>query len=490
VLHRAICRVTGAGITVVAAAGNDSRSSASRVPAAYNEVITVSALADLDGKPGALGGPRCWSWGGYDSDESFADFSNYGSDVDIIAPGKCIWSSVPGSSYGYSSGTSMATPAVTGAAALYKASRPHATPAEVREALMYLANGGWRTSTDPDTIHEKLLDVSKLGALGTYKLAAGPDGFIDEQGGSTVVPITVTRSSTFFERVRLSVSGIPAGWTASLNTTSLLGWTATSATLTVTVPPSTAEGIYDLTVTGTNQGRSLSAIAQVVVAGDTPTAFPPSSAKAKTNVALGASTASVVVAWPAATDPTSAIAAYEFESSLDGGAWTGTTAVPGSVRSVLTDLVVRGAYQFRVRARDTAGTWSEWAPTATSYRATVYNDRNTELRYAGTWTGSVSASATSQTLKSSDRNGANVRYTFTGRGISVVAPMSATRGWFEVRIDGVYVGKVSLASAILKHRQTVFSTAWETTATHTIELRVVTSSSRTKASLDAFVVLR
>jgi hypothetical protein len=68
--------------------------------------------------------------------------------------------------------------------------------------------------------------------------------------------------------------------------------------------------------------------------------------------------------------------------------------------------------------------------------------------------------------------------------------MSATRGWFEVRIDGVYVGKVSLASAILKHRQTVFSTAWETTATHTIELRVVTSSSRTKASLDAFVVLR
>ena len=40
-----------------------------------------------------------------------------------------------------------------------------------------------------------------------------------------VVPVTVTRSSTFFERIRLSVTGIPSGWTATLTATSLLGWT-------------------------------------------------------------------------------------------------------------------------------------------------------------------------------------------------------------------------------------------------------------------------
>ena len=96
ILHAAICRLVQSGVTVVAAAGNDAGNAARRVPAAYNEVITVSALADTDGKPGALGGHRCYSWGSYDSDDTFANFSNYGADVDLIAPGKCIWSTIPG----------------------------------------------------------------------------------------------------------------------------------------------------------------------------------------------------------------------------------------------------------------------------------------------------------------------------------------------------------------------------------------------------------
>ena len=114
ILHAAICRLNAAGITVVAAAANERRSAANYVPAAYNEVITVSALADTDGRSGGRGGPRCYSWGTYDRDDTFADFSNYGSDVDLIAPGKCIWSTRAGGSYGYSSGTSMAAPSSVG----------------------------------------------------------------------------------------------------------------------------------------------------------------------------------------------------------------------------------------------------------------------------------------------------------------------------------------------------------------------------------------
>ena len=145
----------------------------------------MSALADTDGRPGGLGGNRCFSWGGYDKDDTFADFSNYGADVDIIAPGKCILSTIPGPGYAYMSGTSMAAPTVTGAVALYKASRPKATPAEVREALRYLGNLNWKTSTDPDPTHEPLLDVSRIGPLGTFALTPGASAPVVE-GNTTL----------------------------------------------------------------------------------------------------------------------------------------------------------------------------------------------------------------------------------------------------------------------------------------------------------------
>src|SRR6476661_1647437 len=193
-LHAAICRLVKSGVTVVAAAANDSGNASLRVPGSYDEVITVSALADTDGKPGGLGGNRCFSWGTYDSDDTFADFSNYGPDVDLIAPGKCIWSTIP-SGYQYMSGTSMAAPHVTGAVALLKASRPDLTPAEVREALIYLGTADWRTSTDPDRTHEPLLDVSRIGPRGDFSIAADA-----HPGDATVVDLAIDRSPTSFER--------------------------------------------------------------------------------------------------------------------------------------------------------------------------------------------------------------------------------------------------------------------------------------------------
>ena len=173
-------------MTVVAAAGNDSGSAAARVPAAYNEVITVSALADTDGKPGGLGGHRCYSWGTYDEDDTYADFSNRGSDVDLIAPGKCIWSTIP-SGYAYMSGTSMAAPHVTGAVALLKSGRPYRRPAEVKEALQYLGTYDWKTSTDPDGNPDKLLDVSRIGPRGDFSVSAGPD--VHDRRGRRTSPL-------------------------------------------------------------------------------------------------------------------------------------------------------------------------------------------------------------------------------------------------------------------------------------------------------------
>jgi subtilisin len=155
-MHAAICESVAAGITYAVAAGNDSENVANSTPAAYDEVITVSALADFNGLPGGGAPSTCRS----DVDDTFASFSNFGSDVDLIAPGVCINSTWMLGGYNTISGTSMASPHVAGGAALYKATHPTATPAAVKSALQAAGTLDWNNSDDGDSTRERLLDVT------------------------------------------------------------------------------------------------------------------------------------------------------------------------------------------------------------------------------------------------------------------------------------------------------------------------------------------
>jgi subtilisin len=157
-MHPAICRSVSAGVTYSVAAGNSAANANSFVPATYAEVITVSALADFNGQPGGGAASTCRA----DQDDTFASFSNYGSDVDLIAPGVCILSTYLGGGYNTFSGTSMASPHVAGAAGLYKAANPGASPAQVRSALQAAGNLNWNDADDPDPTKERLLNVDTL----------------------------------------------------------------------------------------------------------------------------------------------------------------------------------------------------------------------------------------------------------------------------------------------------------------------------------------
>ena len=154
--HEAICASVAAGVTYAVAAGNDSADAAESAPAAYDEVITVSALSDFNGLPGGGAPSTCRS----DVDDTFANYSNYGSDVDLVAPGTCILSTWMNGGYNTISGTSMATPHVAGGAALYAATHPTATPAQVKSALQSAGTLDWNDSDDPDSTKERLLNVA------------------------------------------------------------------------------------------------------------------------------------------------------------------------------------------------------------------------------------------------------------------------------------------------------------------------------------------
>jgi subtilisin family serine protease len=129
-LDQAVSGAIESGVTFAVAAGNSSADAADFSPARVPEAITVAASDDADGQ---------------------ASFSNYGAGVDLYAPGVDITSSWNDGGTNTISGTSMATPHVTGAAALYLSANPTATPAEVAAGLAAAATPDKITNPTGDT---------------------------------------------------------------------------------------------------------------------------------------------------------------------------------------------------------------------------------------------------------------------------------------------------------------------------------------------------
>jgi subtilisin family serine protease len=122
-LDSAVTRSINDGVSYAIAAGNSNRNACNYSPARVSAAITVGATTSSDTR---------------------ASYSNYGSCLDIFAPGSSITSAwyTSNTATNTISGTSMATPHVAGVAALYLQGNPGASPSTVRNALVNNATTG------------------------------------------------------------------------------------------------------------------------------------------------------------------------------------------------------------------------------------------------------------------------------------------------------------------------------------------------------------
>ena len=205
-LHLAVCNATAAGLTLVAAAGNQGTGVGNIAPGNYPEVLTVTSMADSDGRPGGTGAATCRGR----ADDTFALSSNFATSPaqaahTLAAPGECVLSTARGGSYDTRSGTSMASAHVSGSVALC------------------IGDGGvpgrCAGKTPAQIIQQLRADAAAHSPAGsTYGFAGDPNrpqggqyfGYLVWDGQAPALPAAFVAGATFYGDGTTSRSG-PAG---------------------------------------------------------------------------------------------------------------------------------------------------------------------------------------------------------------------------------------------------------------------------------------
>ena len=228
-VNTAVANAVRAGVTFAVAAGNSTADACSFSPSSEPSAITVGAT---------------------DVTDTFASFSNRGSCVDISAPGVNVtsdWIGPTNTAVNTISGTSMATPHVVGAAALYLSVNPSATPAQVTSALTSNATTGVIKSLPALTVN--LLLYTGFIAAPVANITVTPNPASVAVGGTQ--QFTATGTDAFGNPVAITPiwSVVASGGTIDGSGVFTAGTVAGTYTNTVTATSNGVTGRATVTVT-------------------------------------------------------------------------------------------------------------------------------------------------------------------------------------------------------------------------------------------------
>ncbi|TDC35623.1 S8 family peptidase [Micromonospora sp. 15K316] len=252
-IDTAVTNSINSGITYAVAAGNgdifgNRQNACNYSPARVGPAITVGATQNND---------------------AAASFSNYGTCVDILAPGVNITSAwyTSNTATNTISGTSMASPHVAGVAALVLSAGPGLTPQQVRDNLVNNSTPNVLTNLGTGTPNRLLYVVngSTPPPTNDFSVSVSPTSGSTAPGGSVTATVGTATTSGSAQSVSLSASGLPSGATASFSPATVTS--GGSSTLTVTTSASTPAGSYPVTITGTGASATRTATYTLTVTG-------------------------------------------------------------------------------------------------------------------------------------------------------------------------------------------------------------------------------
>lgn len=231
-VNSAVQNSINSGVVYAVAAGNNAANACNYSPSSTTAALTVGS-----------------SWNG----DGMSSFSNYGSCVDLFAPGEAIRSAyfVDDTTSMVMGGTSMASPHVAGVASLYLSANPTATPSQVSAAIVGGATANVLTSVPSGTAN--LLLYSNIASTTTVTAPTPASVSVTAPSSTMNTGTTMLASATVYDSTGTAISGAAVTWStsdASIVTVSASGVVSALAagTVSVSAASGSAKGSVSITV--------------------------------------------------------------------------------------------------------------------------------------------------------------------------------------------------------------------------------------------------